>query len=59
MLISLDKEMFFKLYGYNPNSKLEEKFTQEYWGYLTMSVSLKVKTDRVSQPILLNYLLTI
>lgn len=40
----------FQAYGYNPNLKLEEKFTQEYWGYSTMSVSLQSKNTDKSKP---------
>ena len=38
-----------KIFG-NPNLKLEEKFTQEYWGYSTMSVSLQSKNTDKSKP---------
>ena len=40
----------FQAYGYNPNLKLEEKLTQEYWGYSTMSVSLQSKNTDKSKP---------
>jgi len=40
----------FQAYGYNPDSKLEEKFTQEYWGYSTMSISLQSKNRDKSKP---------
>lgn len=40
----------FQAYGYNPNLKLEEKFTEEYWGYSTMSLSLQVKNTDKSKP---------
>ena len=40
----------FQAYGYNPNLKLEERFTQEYWGYSTMSVSLQSKNTDKSKP---------
>ncbi len=40
----------FQAYGYNPNLKLEEKYTQEYWGYSTMSVSIQSKNIDKSKP---------
>ena len=40
----------FQAYGYNPNLQLDEKFTQEYWGYSTMSVSLQSKNTDKSKP---------
>jgi hypothetical protein len=40
----------FQAYGYNPNLKLEEKFTEEYWGYSTMSLSLQGKNTDKSKP---------
>ncbi len=40
----------FQAYGYNPNLKLDEKYTQEYWGYSTVSVSLQSKNTDKSKP---------
>ncbi len=40
----------FQAYGYNPNFKLDKNFTQEYWGYSTMSVSLQSKNTDKSKP---------
>lgn len=40
----------FQAYGYNPNLNLEEKFTQEYWGYSSMSLSLQSKNTDKSKP---------
>jgi hypothetical protein len=37
----------FQAYGYDPSLNLEEKFTEEYWGYSTVSLSLQCKnTDK-------------
>tara|TARA_B100000497_G_C7692323_1_gene421384 strand:+ start:1785 stop:3482 length:1698 start_codon:yes stop_codon:yes gene_type:complete len=37
----------FQAYGYDPSLNLEEKFTEEYWGYSTVSLSLQSKnTDK-------------
>jgi len=40
----------FQAYGYNTNLKLDEEFTQEYWGYSTVSVSLQSKNTDKSKP---------
>ena len=40
----------FQAYGYNPNLKLDEKFTLEYWGYSTVSVSLQSNNNDKSKP---------
>lgn len=40
----------FQAYGYNPNIQLNEKFTEEYWGYSTISLSLQSKNTDKSKP---------
>lgn len=40
----------FQAYGYDPSFNLEEKFTEEYWGYSTMSLSLQSKNTDKSKP---------
>ena len=40
----------FQAYGYNPNLKLEEQITQQYWGYSSVSMSLQSKNKYNSKP---------
>ena len=40
----------FQAYGHNPSLKLEEKLTEEYWGYSTLSLSLQSKNTDKGKP---------
>ena len=40
----------FQAYGYDPSLKLDEKLTEEYWGYSTISLSLQSKGTDKSKP---------
>lgn len=40
----------FQAYGHNPSLKLEERLTEEYWGYSTLSLSLQSKNTDKGKP---------